>query len=216
MKTIIFNFCLIVVSISFGQTEDFGRWKFGTSTSFNKNYYGDFGANEVGSTSPCSPDWGLNRIDLTTGIIGQYALTRKLEIGMGISYSRKSHMYDYYEIHGNNIFCSSLFYYPPIKFSYLEIPVFARYNFLKTKLNFHVELGVITEFLLEETYYYNSKFSLSGQAGLGISYTIFDALNISATAYFKRKLANFDKLRDVFNPNTVSVELRVAYILKSN
>lgn len=213
MKTTILILSILISGYGFSQ-EDFKRWKIGSSISYDGSMRGGFiyGSNGI-APGGCVVQEPAFDFDFTAGIVGQYSLTKRLEIGSGLAYSRKTDLEsNYYFICGNGLICPPLIaIYAPMQNNFLEIPVFVRYNFLKTKFNFHVEAGTTGGMMLNENYF-SSKYRLDGQAGLGISYTIADLINLSATTFYGRRLTDFDRNSIIMYPNSLSLEFRAAFI----
>jgi hypothetical protein len=230
MKTLLLCLIVLLASSSFGQKKDFKRWKVGSVISFDKQlgekYLSDVELNlsyqngvsyadRIHVPESSSEKIEPLSIDFTFGFVGQFSLTPKIEIGTGITLSRKTFRKHYYETWWtcwDEVSIGSHYYINQSN-NYLDIPVFIRYNFLQSKLNFHVESGLTTSHLLEKEQVYGiTKWSLFGQAGLGASYTLGNGIQFSSTAFYKRKLTNLDRSQDLFHTNSISFEVRTAFI----
>lgn len=220
MKTIVTALTLLV-SITLNAQVDkatslkLNKWKVGVSGSYDMHF--DNSQQSCGQFAPggCVEPYIQPRKSFTTGVIGSYSLWSKLEIGLGLAYSRKESAYDYNWY--NYGFCGTepiyIMTYVEPAVNYLETPLFVRYNFLKTKLNFHVETGAtLTYNLAKSNFYDDQRYTLRAQGGLGMSYTIGNFLNIGATAFYKRKLTDFKRESYLSTPNSLSFELRTSFI----
>lgn len=216
MKTILATIALLTSLISFAQIEELGKWKIGMTGSFDNHLSSNFNATPYGNDCGFAPGGCIVEAPTSTfgysaGILTQYSITRRLEVGIGALYSKQYNTIpEFYPTCGNG--CYYLNYIPGAT-NFIESPVFVRYNFLKTKLNFHIESGVTTTFGLEKMLYDASRFTLKGHSGLGMSYTIGNLINVSATAFYKRKLTDFNRNTDYSAPNYVSFELRTLIVL---
>jgi hypothetical protein len=230
MKTLLLSFVLLLAAASFGQSKDFKRWKVGTMSSFDKQLNeihlspeelnGLFPEGFNPNKSIYIPDNATEKIDpieinFTTGIIGQFSLTEKLEIGMGLAFSKKTFRKYYHLIYHNwnGTIVTQYNYYIDESNSYFDIPAFLRYNFLKSNFNFHLETGLNTSYYLDQRpTHVASKWSMLGSIGLGASYKLGNGIQFSTTAFYKKKFIDFDRSQEIFHSNSLSFELRTAFI----
>lgn len=218
MKTIITTLVLLISLSSFSQIEQLGKWKIGASASYDMDLYTGF--NNIDIVDPGFAPGGCYGNDYygtrgySAGIVGQYSIRPRLEVGIGATYSKKHNQYGSSNYFTYDPLLCYEYYYAPSASNFLDVPVFLRYNFLKSKLNFHIESGVTSTYTLDKFDYYNtSKFAFKAQGGLGVSYTIGQLINISATTFYKRKLTDFNRSTDYGPKNSMSFELRTVFIL---
>jgi len=213
MKTIITSLAILISLSSYSQIENLGKWKIGTTVSYDmdlnsfSSLYSSSGIAPGGCYEPYPSPYTTRSRGYSAGVIGQYSIFDKLEVGVGAIYSKKYNNYGYPTDYLIAI------YYVPNPSNFIEVPVFARYNFLKTKLNFHVESGVSTSYILDKSFYSSdSRFAMKAQAGIGMSYTFMNLLNVSATTFYKHRITDFSRKMNYSSPNSLSFELRTAII----
>lgn len=93
--------------------------------------------------------YGLQRsyFNYSVGLVGRFPVTKKLDIGTGITYSQKDLKGTYY--------CESCDTYGPspsqrLNLRFLEAPVFIQYNILNGKIKLHAQGGFTLSYLISK------------------------------------------------------------------
>jgi hypothetical protein len=167
------------------QTKTPGKWKIGLTFSSDNYLHATsipMGQYTGYHLAPSGPNY-------TPGLMGLFALKRKLDLGTGATYFKKEYTGTYY-CHT----CDFLVMVKPepIKQSYLEVPLFARYYIFDKKLDLHIEAGLTGGFLTRDidTKYaqdpwFGNKFLISQQIGLGGNLDLGQRIHLSFTAFYK-------------------------------
>ncbi len=129
------------------------------------------------------------------GIVGQFPITQKLDIGTGITYSQQDLKGTYY-----CAYCNSLPFEPErLNLRFLEIPVFIQYNLLNSKIKLHVQAGFIGSYLISRpdlnlynrqdlNYASNTSFNRplsKGFLGIGTNIDIGKKINFQLTPTYR-------------------------------
>ncbi|MFT6503212.1 MAG: hypothetical protein ACJASQ_003345 [Crocinitomicaceae bacterium] len=223
MKTIITALALLISAGANSQVEsprttELGKWKIGMTGSYVRHFQDVHVFQEEQSgfaPGGCyEQPYYEPQINFTAGIVSSYSILPKLEIGLGVAYSRQQPVNDMLYLPftcGTGTDFSQCYYIPnPSRF--IETPVFVRYYFLKTKLNFHVESGLTASFGLNNYSEMSPKYNLRTQGGLGMSYTFGGLINVSATAFYKRRITDFNRIMNLNNTNSIAFELRTSFV----
>ena len=227
MKELLTALLLISGFTASAQIQELGKWKIGMTGSYERQFQNDqvflfgkmptqeeqcgFGVGGCYGGSTYTP-----QRNFTAGVVSSYSIRPKLEIGLGVAYSKQRQqavndiLYLPFTCGTGTDF--SQCYYAPEPSRFIETPVFVRYHFLKTKLNLHVESGLTASFGLNNYSEITPRYNLRTQGGLGMSYTFGGLINLSATAFYKRKISNFNRLTTLTNTNSVAFELRTSFI----
>ncbi|NRA13273.1 MAG: outer membrane beta-barrel protein [Crocinitomicaceae bacterium] len=220
MKEILTALLLITGLTASAQTQELGKWKVGMTGSYDTHFEGSQIINQPNfgiMAGGCIEPYYESQVNFTAGIIGSYFVLPRLEVGVGVAYSKQ-------ETSNPNLyyanFCGTEPYYLQCgvglemdQTRFIETPVFVRYNFLKSKLNFHVETGLTLGYGLNNySFASSSRFNLRSQGGLGMSYTFGGLINVSATAFYKKKITDFRRITNLNNSNSMALELRTSFI----
>ncbi|TRX48070.1 PorT family protein [Fulvivirga sp. M361] len=188
-----------------------GRWKIGLV--FSPDTY--FGSPTILTDRYSGHEIETSEFTFTTGIIGLFTVNPKLDIGSGISYSKK-------DVSGLP-FCHVCDFGFPIeeqvlKQRFVEIPLFIRYRILNNKIGLYIETGLTTSYLTEDikTKYElepnTNNFLLSGHVGLGIDMALEDRIIIGLTPVYRQSLTEFYSTSD-FHFRSFGVMSSIAFRL---
>jgi long-subunit fatty acid transport protein len=172
-------FLLLSTSFVFSQTEKPKReyfMRFNLSKDFYKTHY----LQHSSFTSKLE----YRDLNFSTSLLVFTKISKKLDMGIGIGYSNQDLKSTY--------FCSNCQYIqkpmPKIdKMRILEIPIWARYNFTKTKLRPHVDINLIPvlKFNTDSGDVFLKNKHLAFSFGAGANYAISKSTNLGLTIYYK-------------------------------
>lgn len=144
MKKLIILIILLTPLLSSGQGLTNTESKFSMGVNFSPNYcyriieYSEDMTTLVNLREKHEhPSFGFN-----TGIAAQYLLTQKLEIELGLQYSRQTHLFKDAAIFAGIINPTTIKVDQQNRYSYIEIPLQLNYRFLNKKLFGYVSAGV--------------------------------------------------------------------------
>lgn len=145
--------------------------------------------------------------NFTAGLTSEVSLLSRLSIRTGVTYSNRDFT-GYFTcfqcefVAGSTPFAQR----ETVQQRYLNVPVAARYYFINKTFSVYSDLGVTGNFLIENTtkvYKHDitkvnsNSFLLSGEAGVGVSYTFFRNVEVSVSAVYRHGLTEYIKTDDM-------------------
>src|SRR5690606_11424108 len=159
-----------------------GKWKIGFM--FSSDFYTSARVNtESGGYVGYILD--DSKYNFTTGLTGQYKIAPKLDIGLGITFSKKSFNADWF-CHTCDIIGSTPTV--PIELQFIEIPVFMRLYIIDKKMDLFTDFGLTGGFLTNDvsiTEINDNNFLLSTQIGIGTEIDLGKNIGLNGTAMYK-------------------------------
>jgi hypothetical protein len=205
MKKLIIIFILFAPLLNFAQESISEDSNFSIGLNFSSNYsyrtlnYQDNLQNLVKSREELEhPSFGFN-----TGVSVQYLLLKKIEIELGIQFSRQTHMFKEVPIIDEMGFADN-----QLRYHYIEIPLRVNYRIVNKKFFYYISAGVsINKFLNDKskiwlTYSNGDTEVLNSESGflgfnktviglvgsVGLGYHISEKLNLRLEPLFRYSL----------------------------
>jgi hypothetical protein len=187
--TIIILLCTLTV---FGQANSGKKEKWKVGVTFSPDTYLDSKSFSLTDETGFSSVSASNS-NFTSGIVGEWSINSRFEIGLGINYSKKDLSGRYYCDTCEFLTTPSI---EPLKVRFVEVPVFVRYNILNKQFGIHVEAGINNGYLLNTI---NSsytgdlsanKYQISGLVGIGIHLALGQRINLSLTSDYRQSFTN--------------------------
>jgi len=214
MKVLITFFLLLFPLAGFSQTETtIGKgWKVGLmfSQDFYRSAYIPSGPNNGYDLEPAD-------FNYTAGLSGQFNIKPGLEFLTGINYSQKDFT--------STVNCPACrFLVPPkpmsLTYEYLEVPALLSYSILHKRIGLNAEAGFLGGYSLNDLenendkILFGSRYLLSGQAGVGLSYTILQDIDITLKGIYRRTIDDFAKETDADKLSSVAIATGITYTFK--
>lgn len=198
MKIFKISLLILLVSISFNlkaqenspktakfQNQSAKKFKIGLFYSLDKNLSDEH--QSFNHYEGYAPEYNKANYSLGTEI--EYFLNPKFSIQSGVNYANRDFTGTYY-CH----VCDFIGVIEPknIKQRILEMPITTKYYFLPKKVLLYVEVGVVNQFILNETINEND-YSLNGKLALGVGYVFTNNYSIEISTNYQHGISNLYK-----------------------